>query len=53
MIPQTRQVIVACIGLVAISAVVGWGFGGIKTDDVLVILLPIITGFFTLLKGEQ
>lgn len=53
MIPKTRQIIVSCIGLIAISAVVGWGFGDIQTDDVLVILLPIVTGFFTLLKGEQ
>jgi hypothetical protein len=53
MVPKTRQYIIICIGLVALFAVLGWGFGDIKTDDVLIILLPVITGFFTLLKGEQ
>lgn len=53
MIPQTRQIIIICIGLVALASVVGWGFGRIETEDVLIILLPIVTGFFTLLKGEQ
>lgn len=53
MIPKTRQYIILCIGLIATCTVIGWGFGDIATDDVLMILLPIITGFFTLLKGEQ
>jgi hypothetical protein len=52
MVPKTRQYIILCIGLVAVSAVFGWGFGDIQTDDVLLVLLPIVTGFFTLLKGE-
>ncbi len=53
MIPKTRQYIILCIGLIAACTVIGWGFGGIETDDVLLILIPVITGFFTLLKGEQ
>jgi len=53
MIPQTRQIIIICIGLIAMAAMIGWGFGGIETEDVLVVVIPIVTGFFTLLKGEE
>jgi uncharacterized membrane protein len=53
MIPETRQIIIICVGLIALTAIIGWGFGSIKTEDVLVVVIPVITGFFTLLKGEQ
>jgi hypothetical protein len=53
MIPQTRQIIIVCLGLIGLGTVVGWGLNAIRTEDVFVIVLPIITGFFTLLKGEQ
>jgi hypothetical protein len=53
MIPQTRQIIIVCLGLIGLGTVAAWGLSAIRTEDAFVIVLPIITGFFTLLKGEQ
>jgi hypothetical protein len=53
MIPETKQIIVMCIGLVAFCTVIGWAFGGIASGDARLIVLTAFTGFFTLLKGEQ
>lgn len=51
--PTSKRMIIAAIGLVAVGCIAGWAFGGIDTKDALIVVTPIITGFFTLLRGED
>lgn len=50
---RTKQLLV--IGIIAMAVIVsmGWAIGKIEVKDALLILLPIQTGFFTMLKGTE
>jgi len=53
--PTTNRCLVAGIILVSLVVGCGWAFGKIDPDNALLILLPTITGCFSLLtqtKGD-
>jgi len=51
--PTTKRIIVGGISFIAIGAVIGWCSGLIDAKDAVIIIMPIITGFFSLLKGVE
>lgn len=51
--PHTRRIIVACMGAMGLTAGIGWAVGTISTNDALLVILPMMTGFFSLLRGES
>jgi len=52
-VPKTKQMMVGFLGLIAIGTIIGWSVKAIETKDALLVIVPVVTGFFTLLKGEQ
>ena len=53
MTPKTRRIMVGFLGVIGIGAIGGSAFGSLETSDAMVIVVAIITGFFSLLKGER
>ena len=51
--PTTKRIIVGGIASVALGVVVGWCSGLINANDASLVIMPIITGFFGLLKGVE
>jgi len=51
--PLTKRLIVSAMGLIGAIAAGGWAFGAIETKDAILVIIPLFTGFFSLLKGEQ
>ena len=50
--PHTRQLIIGTMGLIGSIAAIGWMIGKIDTNDVLLVILPLFTGYFSLLQGD-
>jgi len=53
LMPITKRLIISIMGIIALVVGVGWGFGNIETKDALLVILPLFTGFFSLLKGQE
>jgi len=53
LLPKTRRLIIFFLGVISVAATVGWAFFGVDIKDAMLIVGPAMTGFFTLLKGEQ
>jgi len=53
LLPKTRRMVIFFLGVVVIIASWGWAFGDVDIKDAMLIVGPAMTGFFTLLKGEQ
>ena len=53
MTPSTRKFIVGSLGAIGLAVAVGWSIGKVPTEDALLIISPMMTGFFSLLKGED
>lgn len=51
--PHTRRIIVLCIGITGLAVAIGWSMGGIEANEALLVIIPILTGFFSLLKGAD
>ncbi|MCP3924909.1 MAG: hypothetical protein GY714_20210 [Desulfobacterales bacterium] len=49
--PKTKRLIVVGISLIGFAVAVGWAGKFISANDALLVILPILTGFFGLLKG--
>ena len=49
----TKRLIILIMGLITFGVTVGWGFGSIETKDALLVIMPLFTGFFSLLKGQE
>jgi len=49
----TKRMIILIMGVIGSIAAVGWAFGGIETKDALLVIMPLYTGFFSLLKGQE
>ena len=50
--PLTKRLMLCFLGVGCLSAIAGTAWGNMDFKDALIIISPIITGFFTLLKGE-
>ena len=48
--PKTKRLIVIGISLIGICVALGWAAELIKAENALLVILPILTGFFGLLK---
>ncbi len=48
--PRTKRICVFFIGLIAMGTVAGFSFGSIAFEDASLIVMPIITGLFALVK---
>ena len=51
--PTTRRLMVGGFCVIGLGAILGSAFGAFETGDTMVVTMAIITGFFTLLKGES
>ena len=49
----TKRLIISIMGFITAIVSVGWGFGSIETKDALLVIIPLFTGFFSLLKGQE
>lgn len=50
--PQIELAIVMLIGVIGIGATLGWVFGNVDTKDVMMVISPIVTGFFAMVRGQ-
>ena len=53
LLPYTKQLIISIMGIITVVVAMGWAFGDIETKDALLVILPLFTGFFSLLKGQE
>ena len=51
--PITKRIMLIIMGLVALITTVGFAFGDVDIKDALLVILPLFTGFFSLLKGME
>ena len=51
--PHTRRYIVGGMSIIGTVVAIGWVIGAIETKDALLVIMPLFTGFFSLLKGEE
>ena len=49
--PVTKRISVVSIGLIAVSTMVGFGFGSITFDQANLVIMPIVTGLFALINN--
>jgi len=50
--PLTKRIMLSILGIACLGAIAGTAWGNLDFKDALIIVSPVITGFFTLLKGE-
>ena len=51
--PHTKRIIVGAMGLIGLAAAVGLAVGTVDIKDASIIIMPMMTGFFSLLKGQE
>jgi hypothetical protein len=51
--PTTRQLMVGGLCVIGLGSILGAAFGNLEMQDTMMVTMAIITGFFTLLKGED
>lgn len=51
--PENKKLIIVGLIIISVITLIGVGVDKITSNDAMLIIIPVITGFFTLLKTED